>query len=74
MKEKLKLIQSSQLNFKTIKLDESIKGTDLNNLIVSENYEYQLDEQGNLIITEEHHNTENNTESNGKSNRYASDR
>ena len=57
---KIEVDQSSQLNFKTIKLDESIKGTDLNNLIVSENYEYQLDEQGNLIITEKQHNTENN--------------
>ena len=57
---KIEVDQSSQLNFKTIKLDESIKGTDLNNLIVSENYEYQLDEQGNLIITEKQHDTENN--------------
>ena len=57
---KIEVDPTSQLNFKTINLDESIEGTDLNNLIVSENYEYQLDEQGNLIITEKQHNTENN--------------
>jgi len=61
---KIEVDPTSQLNFKTINLDESIEGTDLNNLIVSENYDYKLDSKGHRVIVAEHHNTENNTESN----------
>ena len=49
---KIEVDPSSELNFKTVKLDDAVKGTDLNDLIVSDKYDYQLDEQGNVIITE----------------------
>ena len=46
---KIEVDKSSELNFKTIKLDEKIKDINLNELIVSEGYDYDLDDQGNLI-------------------------
>lgn len=49
---KIEVDKSSQLNFKTIKLDEAVKEIELGNLIVSENYEYESDDQGNISIIE----------------------
>ena len=48
---KIELDKSSELNFKTIKLDEAVKGIELGNLIVSEKYDYKSDDQGNVSIT-----------------------
>ena len=47
---KIQVDQSSELNFKTVKLDD--RGMDLGNLIASEKYDYQLDDQGNVIKIE----------------------
>ena len=49
---KIEVDKSSELNFKKVKLDEAVKGTELNDLIISENYEYQLDDKGNVTITQ----------------------
>lgn len=56
---KIDLDKSSELNFKTIKLDAAVNGIELGNLIVSEKYEYKLDEQGNISIVEKPGDTEN---------------
>ena len=56
---KIEVDKSSELNFKTIKLDEAVNGIELGNLIVSEKYEYEVDDQGNISITEKPGDTEN---------------
>ena len=45
---KIEVDKSSQLNFKTVKRDEPVKEVKLNNLIVSEGYEYESDDKGNV--------------------------
>ena len=49
---KIEIDKSSELNFKKVKLEEAVKGTELNNLIVSEKYNYESDDKGNVTITE----------------------
>jgi len=55
---KIEVDKSSELNFKTVKLNESVvaDGLKLNDLIVSEGYDYDLDDKGNLIVECKHSN------------------
>ncbi len=49
---KIEIDKSSALNFKKVKLEEVVKGTELNDLIISEKYNYESDDKGNVTITE----------------------
>ena len=57
-KGKIEVDKSSELNFKTVKVNEIIvaDGLKLNDLIVSEGYDYDLDDKGNLIVECKHSN------------------
>ena len=55
---KIEVDKSSELNFKTVKRDETVKEVKLNDLIVSEEYEYESDDKGSISKKCKHANTE----------------